>query len=222
LGSLRAQLIREVSKNGGSDQSLDLRHRSAGAIRRAVTISCQSLPFHRSFNRVRHLPRAYDARRELSRKSIPQQGRFQPICQILPMMSLDVPDDREYTSSHEWVRIDGESAIVGITAWHPQIAGKILRVELPEISFTAKTGDIVATICSANEERKVSAPISGTVLEVNGSLQENPELLVSDPYAEGWLLRLRIEAGEELEHLLAANHYREQMRVEDSLDAEST
>ena len=167
------------------------------------------------------MPRAYGARRELSRKSVPQQGRFNQLAKFFPMMSLDVPDDREYTSSHEWVRIDGESAVVGITAWHPQIAGKILRVELPEIFSTAKTGDIVATICCANAERKVSAPISGTVLEVNGSLKANPELLFSDPYAEGWLFRLRIEAGEELEHLLAVNLYREQMRVEETLDAES-
>ena len=94
----------------------------------------------------------------------------------------------------------------------PQIAGKILRVQLPEIFSTAKTGDIVATICCANAERNFSAPISGTVLEVNGSLKANPELLFSDPYAEGWLFRLRIEAGEELEHLLAVNLYREQMR----------
>jgi glycine cleavage system H protein len=137
-------------------------------------------------------------------------------------MTFDnVPDDREFTPSHEWVRIDGESAVVGITACHSQIAGKILRVKLPETSSAAKTGDIVAKICSADGEREVRAPISGTVLEVNRNLEANPQRVVDDPYAEGWLFRLKIEAGEELEHLLGANLYREHVRVEDTLDVES-
>jgi glycine cleavage system H protein len=137
-------------------------------------------------------------------------------------MTFDnMPEDREYTPSHEWIRIDGESALVGITAYHAHIAGKILRVKLPEISSAAKTGDIVATICSAGGEREVRAPISGTVLEVNRNLETNPQPVVEDPYAEGWLFRLKIEAGEELEHLLEASLYREHVRVEETLDVES-
>jgi glycine cleavage system H protein len=137
-------------------------------------------------------------------------------------MTFDnMPEDREYTPSHEWVRIDGESALVGITAYHSHIAGKILRVKLPEISSAAKTGDIVATIYSAGGEREVRAPISGTVLEVNRNLETNPQPVVEDPYAEGWLFRLKIEAGEELEHLLEASLYREHVRVEETLDVES-
>ena len=137
------------------------------------------------------------------------------------MTSDDVPEDREYTPSHEWLRTDSESAVVGITACHPQISGKILRVKLPEISSAAKTGDILATICSTNGEREVRAPISGTVLDINRNLEANPQSVVDDPYAEGWLFRLKIEAGEELEHLLGANLYREHVRVEDTLDVES-
>ena len=147
---------------------------------------------------------------------------FKPPTRSFLSMTFDhVPDDMEFTPSHEWVRIDGESAVVGITACHSQIAGKILRVKLPEISSAAKTGDIVATICSADGEREVRAPISGTVLEVNGNLETNPQRVVDDPYVEGWLFRLKIEAGEELEHLLGANLYREHVRVEDTLDVES-
>jgi glycine cleavage system H protein len=137
------------------------------------------------------------------------------------MTSLNVPDDREYTSSHEWVRIDGESAVVGITASYSQVAGKILGLKLPEISSAAKTGDVVATISSAGGEREVRAPISGTVLEINRNLETNPQPIVEDPYAEGWLFRLKIEAGEELEHLLEANLYREHVSIEESLDVES-
>ena len=137
------------------------------------------------------------------------------------MTSDDVPEDREYTPSHEWLRTDSESAVVGITACHSQISGKILRVKLPEISSAAKTGDILATICSTNGEREVRAPISGTVLEVNRNLETNPQRVVDDPYAEGWLFRLKIEAGEELEHLLEAKLYREHVQVEETLDVES-
>ena len=137
------------------------------------------------------------------------------------MTSNNVPEDREYTPSDEWVRIDGESAVVGITACHSQVAGKVLRVKLPEISSAAKTGDLVATIYFADGERQVRAPISGTVLEVNGNLERNPQSVVDDPYAEGWLFRLKIEAGEELEHLLEANLYRAHVRVEETLDVES-
>jgi glycine cleavage system H protein len=137
------------------------------------------------------------------------------------MTSHDVPDDREYTSSHEWVRIDGESAVVGITACYPQIAGQILGLNLPEISSAAKTGDVVATIHSAGGQREVRAPISGTVLEVNRNLETDPQPIVEDPYAGGWLFRLKIEAGEELEHLLQASLYREHVSVEETLDVES-
>jgi glycine cleavage system H protein len=140
---------------------------------------------------------------------------------FLSMTFDDMPEDREYTPSHEWVRIDGESAVVGITACHSRIAGKILRVKLPEISSAAKTGDIVATIYSTSGEREVRAPISGTVLDINRNLETNPQPVVDDPYAEGWLFRLKIEAGEELEHLLEAKLYREQVRVEETLDVES-
>ena len=137
------------------------------------------------------------------------------------MTSDNVPEDREYTSSHEWVRIDGESAVVGITACHSQIVGKIRRVNLPEVSSTAKTGDVVATIYSTDSEREIRAPISGTVVEANRNLEANPQAVVDDPYVEGWLFRLKIEAGEELEHLLQANHYREHVRVEETIDAGS-
>jgi glycine cleavage system H protein len=136
------------------------------------------------------------------------------------MTSDNVPEDREYTRTHEWLRIDSESAVVGITAHSPN-SGKILRVKLPGIFSAAKIGDNVATIYSTSGEREVRAPISGTVLDINRNLETNPQSVIDDPYAEGWLVRLKIEAGEELEHLLEAKLYREQVRVEETLDVDS-
>ena len=140
---------------------------------------------------------------------------------LLSRIFMNVPEDREYTQSHEWIRIDGESAVVGITGWQPGMANEILRVRLPEMSSATKTGDVVARIFVADSERAVRAPISGTVVEVNRGLDSNPQLLVDDPYAGGWLFCLKIEAGEELEHLLGAPAYREYLSAQETLDVES-
>jgi glycine cleavage system H protein len=137
------------------------------------------------------------------------------------MTSMNVPDDREYTQSHEWIRIDGESAVVGITACHPAVGSEILRVRLPEMFSAVKTGDVVGKIVLADNERGISAPISGSVLEVNSELESSPQSVLDDPYGAGWLFRLKIEAGEEIEHLLSASAYLNQVRAEENLDVES-
>ena len=133
---------------------------------------------------------------------------------------MDVPEDREYTQSHEWVRVDGESAVVGITASDPAISGERPRVELPKVSQAVKAGDIVATIIFANAKRVIRAPLSGSVVEVNCELELHPELVSKDPYGTGWLFRLEIEAGEEFEHLLDSTVYRGQLRAAEALDIE--
>ena len=134
---------------------------------------------------------------------------------------MNVPEDREYTQSHEWIRIDGESAVVGITARHPAAGKEILGVRLPEMFFAVKTGDVVAKILLADDEQGICAPISGSVVEVNLELDSTPRLVLDDPYATGWLFRLKIEAGEEIEHLLSASAYFDYVRLEENLDVES-
>lgn len=134
---------------------------------------------------------------------------------------MNVPEDREYTHSHEWVRMDGESAVVGITACDPAIAGEGVRVRLPQVRCPVKTGDVVATIHFAEEKRDVRAPLSGSIMEVNRDIESNPQLVRTDPYGAGWLFRLQIEAGEEIEHLLGPAVYSEQLRAAEVMDIES-
>jgi len=137
------------------------------------------------------------------------------------MISMNVvPEDRDYTQSHEWIRLDGESAMVGITASDPVILGECTLVKLPQVSNAVKAGDIVATIVFTSAQRTIRAPLSGSVIEVNRDLELHPELVKQDPYGAGWLFRLKIEAGEEIEHLLDSTVYREQLRAAEVMDIE--
>ena len=87
--------------------------------------------------------------------------------------------------------------------------------------FAVKTGDVVAKIVLADNEQGIGAPISGSVVEVNLELDSRPRLVLDDPYGIGWLFRLKIEAGEEIEHLLSASAYLDYVRLEENLDVES-
>jgi glycine cleavage system H protein len=133
---------------------------------------------------------------------------------------MNAPDDREYTRSHEWIRLDGESALVGLTANDSENLVEGARVELPQVGNAVKVGDVVATIVLANAKRTVRAPLSGSVIEINSDLQSHPELVKRDPYGTGWLFRLQIEAGEEVEHLLDSAAYREQLRAAEAMGIE--
>jgi glycine cleavage system H protein len=137
------------------------------------------------------------------------------------MVSENVPEDREYTESHEWVRMDGASALVGLTASDlANLAGNA-RIELPGVGSAVKAGDVVAALVAPKAKRIVRAPLSGTVIEVNGELESRPELVQQDPYGAGWLFRLEIQAGEEIEHLLDPAAYRDRLRAAETIDVDS-
>jgi len=136
------------------------------------------------------------------------------------MIAMNVPEDREYTQSHEWIRMDGGSAVVGLTANDPANSVEITRVELPQANSSVKAGDSVATVVFSNAKRTVRAPLSGSIIEINRDLESHPELVKQDPYGAGWLFRLEIEAGEEIEHLLDSTAYREQLRAAEAMDIE--
>ncbi len=133
---------------------------------------------------------------------------------------MNVPEDREYTRSHEWILVDAASAVVGLAANDPSGAGEIKRIELPQVGKAVKVGDGVATVVFANSTRPVCAPLSGSIVKVNRDLESHPELLTQDPYGAGWLFRLEVEAGEEIEHLLSSAAYRQQLRAAEAMDIE--
>ena len=135
---------------------------------------------------------------------------------------MNVPEDREYTDSHEWIRMDGDSAMVGLTAGDPANFMESARVDLPRVSSAVKAGDSVAdVIFSRAPMRLVRAPLSGTVIEINRELESRPDLVQKDPYGAGWLFRLEIQAGEEVEHLLDPAVYRERLRAAETMEVDS-
>lgn len=130
-------------------------------------------------------------------------------------MSLEYPEDLKYLETHEYVRLDGEIATLGLSAFALDQMGDIVFIELPEIGDALAKGEIFGNIESVKAVEDLYAPISGTVIERNEVLIDSPEQIADDPYGEGWLLKLRINDADELTDALSANEYREQVEGEE-------
>ncbi len=111
---------------------------------------------------------------------------------------MNVPEHLQYTETHEWLRLDGETATVGITDHAQAELTDIVYVELPKIGTALTAKQPAAVVESVKAASDIYAPIGGTVAEVNGALEGDPGLVNRDPFGEGWLFRLRIEAGEQI------------------------
>lgn len=129
-------------------------------------------------------------------------------------MALEYPEDLKYLDSHEYVRLDGEIATLGISAFAVDQLGDIVFLELPEIGDALEKDETFGTVESVKAVEDLIAPISGTVVERNEPLIESPELVSEDPYGEGWLLKLRINDPDELNDALTAGEYRAQVEGE--------
>jgi glycine cleavage system H protein len=104
---------------------------------------------------------------------------------------LNVPQDLQYSRSHEWVRTEGDTATVGISDHAQDELGDVVFVELPDEGATFNAGDSFGTVESVKAVSDVYAPVGGEVVEVNSSLEDAPEKINDDPYGEGWLVKLR-------------------------------
>ena len=105
---------------------------------------------------------------------------------------MAVPEDLQYTKSHEWVRVEGGVATVGITEHAQDELGDVVFVELPEQGATLAAGDPFGAVESVKAVSDLYAPVGGEVVEVNGALEDSPEKINEDPYGEGWILKLQI------------------------------
>lgn len=112
-----------------------------------------------------------------------------------------------YTEEHEWVKVENGKAYVGITYYAQEQLGDIVFVELPEIDDEFSKDEEVCVIESVKAVADIYAPVSGTVVEVNETLLDNPEIINNDPYGEGWLFILNMSEKTELEELLTAEEY---------------
>jgi glycine cleavage system H protein len=119
----------------------------------------------------------------------------------------DVPDDLRYTNEHEWVRGSSGTVRVGITDYAQEALGDVVYVSLPEVGASVEKGDAVGEVESTKSVSDIYAPVSGTVSARNERLDENPELINSDPYGDGWILEIQAADQTQLEGLLDAAGY---------------
>lgn len=119
------------------------------------------------------------------------------------------PSDYLYSKEHEWVKVEGEACVVGITDFAQSELGEVVFVDLPEAGSTHAEGDEIGTIESVKAVAEVYTPVSGEVLEANGALEDAPELVNDEPHGDGWLVKMRVDKPAELEELMSAEQYEE-------------
>ncbi|GAX40013.1 glycine cleavage system H protein [Tolypothrix sp. NIES-4075] len=122
-------------------------------------------------------------------------------------MSLEYPEDLRYLDSHEYVRLDGEIATIGISAFAVQQLGDVVFVELPEVNDTVTRNEEFGTIESVKAVENLNSPVTGTVIERNDAIIDDPEQISDDPYGEGWLLKVRVNDPGEIDDALTAKDY---------------
>ena len=120
---------------------------------------------------------------------------------------MTVPSDLRYTRDHEWVRIDGDEVTVGITAYAADQLGDIVFVELPDTGRALEGAKAFGVVESVKAVSDLFAPVAGEVVATNDALAGGPELVNSDPYGDGWMIRIRVADAAELDDLLDADAY---------------
>jgi len=118
-----------------------------------------------------------------------------------------VPDDRRYTQDHEWVRLDGDEAVVGITAYAADQLGDIVFVELPAVGRKLDAAGTFGVVESVKAVSDLFAPVGGEVVATNDALAGTPELVNSDPYDAGWMIRVKVADADAIDGLLDAAAY---------------
>ena len=121
---------------------------------------------------------------------------------------MQIPDDLRYSSDHEWVRVEAGKARIGITDYAQDALGDVVFVDLPEVGTAAAAGASISEVESTKSVSDIYAPLSGTIVEVNGDLSDAPERLNEDPYGEGWICTIELSDPAEVDALLDAAGYR--------------
>jgi len=128
----------------------------------------------------------------------------------------NIPSELKYTSSHEWARLEDDGTVtVGITDHAQNLLGDVVFAELPEVDAEIEGGGEAGVVESVKAASDIYAPISGTITAVNESLLDNPALINSDPYGEGWMFKLQPHDEDDLEELLDAETYTDQVASEE-------
>ena len=122
---------------------------------------------------------------------------------------MNIPAELKYTKDHEWVRIEGDEAVIGITDFAQSELGDIVFVEVETEGESIESEEIFGSVEAVKTVSDLFMPLSGEVLSFNSELEDTPEVVNSDPYVEGWMIRIKISDVSEIENLLSADQYKE-------------
>jgi glycine cleavage system H protein len=120
-----------------------------------------------------------------------------------------IPDDLRYSTDHEWVKVEGKHAVIGITDYAQSELGDIVYIEMPEVGVEVAAEEEVTEIESTKTTSPLLAPISGKIIEVNDELKESPQLINEDPYGKGWIAVMTIGSSDDMDALMSAKEYEE-------------
>jgi glycine cleavage system H protein len=121
---------------------------------------------------------------------------------------MNIPDNLKYTKDHEWIKTDGDEAMIGITEFAQKELGDIVFIEVETEGETLDAGETFGTIEAVKTVSDMFMPVAGEVLEFNAELESNPEIVNKDPYGDGWIIRIRIGDPAEIDGLLDADGYK--------------
>lgn len=121
---------------------------------------------------------------------------------------MNIPEELRYTREHEWVRVDGNIATIGITDYAQSALGDIVYVDVDTIDDTLGADEVFGTIEAVKTVSDLYLPVSGVITELNADIEDQPELVNSDPYGSGWIIKVEMSNDDELNELLTAEEYR--------------
>ncbi|HKK58904.1 MAG TPA: glycine cleavage system protein GcvH [Salinivirga sp.] len=124
---------------------------------------------------------------------------------------MNIPENLKYTKDHEWVKIDGDTATVGVTDFAQEQLGDVVFVEVETEGESLQKGDVFGTIEAVKTVSDMYMPISGEVAEINPKLEDAPETVNEDPYGEGWMIKIKVDNKDELNDLLSADDYKNEV-----------
>ena len=122
---------------------------------------------------------------------------------------MNTPSELKYTKDHEWIKVEGDTATIGITDYAQGELGDIVFVDVDTVDEDLNEGDVFGSVEAVKTVSDLYLPVAGTVIEVNADLEDQPELLNTDPYGKGWIIKLKIADSADLSTLLSAEQYQE-------------
>ena len=120
---------------------------------------------------------------------------------------MNIPTNLKYTKEHEWVRVEGNTAVIGVTDYAQSELGEIVFVEVETVGETLEEGEVFGTVEAVKTVSELFMPVSGIVEEVNAALEDAPELVNNDPYGDGWMIKVAMTDPSQADQLLSADEY---------------